>query len=707
MGTVLHNVLDGISSSWAESEQMGVLMVDFIKAFDSVEHEFIKKSLEYFNIGPVMVGMVMTLLTERKACINLSDRYTGNFNIERGTPQGDRSSPYIFVICVEILLIKLEMGGGGTIVGREAVNSEGQEINSVGEAFADDVTVVYKLKEGATKKILEILDGFGSVSGLQVNREKTHIMVTGTEWGGASDIEGIKIKSECKLLGIMIDNKNARLQQNWDSSIIKIRGLINYWNQYNLSLTGRVMVAKTFLLSQITFLMGIIPMEKKTADQIEIMIEKYTLGKLQVARDRIYNKIEQGGLGLLKIWELNIAMKSSWVNRWKREGRGVDITGGRVLNSGSGREMELVDHKKIDKNKFPAAYSIACAWNDFRTKVYENDGNLYGAKLFGNPGIKNRVGKQLGEGNIFSRIRYRTVHEQVKNAKIGDIVEEAGIKERAEISAMWGIEITEVEYGKLREAVQYVRGKFKPVWEMREKCKTIKEWLAPVKKGSKQLRKLMSGRGSRQYRNFTFRDIRPISTLWEQMGIELDDTLIGCAMTLWGIRELDPDFRQFIFRWNQGMVHGNTVISHFGENVDRRCTFCKNICVKQMQEELGRELTEQEVSALQIPDENRPHIMWHCPVIQECTREIYNKVWEKNGPVDKKSFLMGKIVGFLETSQLYMVINMFIKYRIWKYKLAGVLPMINSICNDTKNFLDNLKWYHKWRILLPLVRQLV
>ena len=155
------------------------------------------------------------------------------------------------------------------------------------------------------------------------------------------------------------------------------------------------------------------------------------------------------------------------------------------------------------------------------------------------------------------------------------------------------------------------------------------------------------------------------------------------------------------------MVHGNTVISHFGENVDRRCTFCKNISVKQRQEEIGRELTEQEVLALQIPDENRPHIMWHCPVTQECTREVYNKVWGKNGPVDKKDFLMGKIVGFLETSQLYMVINMFIKYRIWKYKLAGVLPMINSICNDTKNFLDNLKWYHKWRILLPLVRQLV
>ncbi len=38
------------------------------------------------------------------------------------------------------------------------------------------------------------------------------------------------------------------------------------------------------------------------------MIEVYTVGKLQIARDRIYNTVEQGGLGLLKIDMLGISM---------------------------------------------------------------------------------------------------------------------------------------------------------------------------------------------------------------------------------------------------------------------------------------------------------------------------------------------------------------------------------------------------------------
>ncbi len=73
----------------------------------------------------------------------------------------------------------------------------------------------------------------------------------------------------------------------------------------------------------------------------------------------------------------------------------------------------------------------------------------------------------------------------------------------------------------------------------------------------------------------------------------------------------------------------------------------------------------------------------------------------------KKAFLMGKAIGFLETSQLYMIVNMFIKYRIWKYKLAETLPKTQAIVNDVNVFLEQLSRYNKWRILIPLLRQLV
>jgi hypothetical protein len=246
MATVIHNVLDGINESWVKEEQMGVLLVDFVKAFDSVEHEYIRKCLEHFNLGPVLIGMVMTLLRDRKASINMGSTYSKTFDIERGTPQGDRSSPYKFIIFLEILLIMIEMGGGGVIVGRENVDIRGNAVNSINEAFKDDLTVSFRMSIEAVRCILHILNCFRKLSGLYINVDKTHIMVTGVEWGGPETIEGIKIQKECKLLGVVIDNKGKNINANWEKCKTKVRGLISYWNQYNLTLTGRVLVAKTF-----------------------------------------------------------------------------------------------------------------------------------------------------------------------------------------------------------------------------------------------------------------------------------------------------------------------------------------------------------------------------------------------------------------------------------------------------------------------------
>ena len=133
----------------------------------------------------------------------------------------------------------------------------------------------------------------------------------------------------------------------------------------------------------------------------------------------------------------------------------------------------------------------------------------------------------------------------------------------------------------------------------------------------------MTGRGSREYRNFTFEKIKPIKSLWEKMGIELDEELIQFSMLVWDTKEVDTEFRQYAFRWYQGMVHGNTVVAHFGD-VDRKCTFCNITLERDMVRQIGRELTEAEKNGLVVPDEDRPHIFWNCPTVAFCIQEVFN-----------------------------------------------------------------------------------
>ncbi len=51
MGTCVQNVIDSIADSWSKREQMGSLMIDFVKAFDSIEHAFINQAMKFFGFG--------------------------------------------------------------------------------------------------------------------------------------------------------------------------------------------------------------------------------------------------------------------------------------------------------------------------------------------------------------------------------------------------------------------------------------------------------------------------------------------------------------------------------------------------------------------------------------------------------------------------------------------------------------------------------
>jgi hypothetical protein len=237
-------------------------------------------------------------------------------------------------------------------------------------------------------------------------------------------------------------------------------------------------------------------------------------------------------------------------------------------------------------------------------------------------------------------------------------------------------------------------------------AKNIVEFLMGIKKGSSKFRSKMSGRGSQTYTSFESSQIRPVNTLWEQLGLEKDEKLISIGFTLWRLQFLDLGFREYLFRVSQGMLHGNTVISHFG-NVDRKCTFCKINRTRELTRALGREHDPQEQLAafVNVPDETRPHIFWECGTEQETIRLVQHALWGVN-VVDKKEFLMGKLSNSIEGTSLYLLINLFLRYKIWNYKLAGILPKTGTIVHETEQFINRISSRPSWRGQLPLVRQL-
>ena len=66
IGEIILNVLEIIAISNFHKKPGMILLIDFSKAFDSINHEFIYESLNFFNFGPYFVKIVKTMLNSRK-----------------------------------------------------------------------------------------------------------------------------------------------------------------------------------------------------------------------------------------------------------------------------------------------------------------------------------------------------------------------------------------------------------------------------------------------------------------------------------------------------------------------------------------------------------------------------------------------------------------------------------------------------------------
>ena len=84
-----------------------LLLVDFSKAFDSISHDFIYNALKTFNYGPNFIAGIKLLLSNRKSAVNVGGHLTKNFPLERGVPQGDPISAYLFILAIELLNIAI------------------------------------------------------------------------------------------------------------------------------------------------------------------------------------------------------------------------------------------------------------------------------------------------------------------------------------------------------------------------------------------------------------------------------------------------------------------------------------------------------------------------------------------------------------------------------------------------------------------------
>ena len=126
--------IDGIMEHTRINQVPGLMVaIDFEKAFDSLSWNFLSNALRSFNFGNSFIIGSLFCYTNITSCVTNNGFSSLMFKVERGVRQGDPLSPYLFIIALEFLLIKIR--NDPCIKGIKIDNTKIKLV-----AFADDLT---------------------------------------------------------------------------------------------------------------------------------------------------------------------------------------------------------------------------------------------------------------------------------------------------------------------------------------------------------------------------------------------------------------------------------------------------------------------------------------------------------------------------------------------------------------------------------------
>ena len=180
-------------------ERLFCCYLDFANAFNSVDHEALWRWLEELNIPDI--ELLRSLYSGAYYQAELPYGRSAKVVLSRGQKQGDKSSPLLFGLIFNALLLALKATG----VGHRTVSG----LRAPARGFADDLVII--AGSGADmSRLLKVVSDFCAWSGMRIKREKS--VVTGFDFKNQATLptEGILYEG-APLTGLAPDEAFAYL----------------------------------------------------------------------------------------------------------------------------------------------------------------------------------------------------------------------------------------------------------------------------------------------------------------------------------------------------------------------------------------------------------------------------------------------------------------------------------------------------------------
>ena len=300
-----------------------IIALDAKKAFDSVNHSYIKEILAKIGLQE-FIQIFELLYKESQVDIMINDKLCKGYSIGNGVKQGDALSCALFILAMEPLIRKIE------------ANQEiGQLTSSGGISFqkcigyANDINVITANSIHCVRATIKEFEKFTKVSGLHLNADKTEIFKLSAtrdtqnfSFHYRGQLTLVTNSKQIKLNGIELATDPAYTHKlNFEAVKQKMDNKMAGWSNRGVSIQGKILIYKTFGLSQLIYISRVLKFTKKENSELKNLIYKFiwnTNYHSAKAPDRIRRQylntaIKKGGFGMIEHEEIIKAMNTKQI----------------------------------------------------------------------------------------------------------------------------------------------------------------------------------------------------------------------------------------------------------------------------------------------------------------------------------------------------------------------------------------------------------
>ena len=397
-----------------------MVLIDYEKAFDMIEWDFLFKTLCAFNFGSFFIKLIRLLYNKISSCTINNGFLSQSFQLSRGIRQGCPISALLFVLVAEILSIKL----------RSDINVKGILVGKVEYKIcqlADDTTIFIKNLKSLQYAISHF-QNFQKFSGLKLNLEKSEIIPLGPNRANPialpKEVNKLLINyGKFKTLGVWFShNFDESMKLNYEERLSKIEKLLQIWKQRSLSWKGRIMIIKTLILSQITHLLSMIYTPPNILEKLDKLLFNFLWNDkpARVKRETIIAVSCEGGLKMPDVFAFHNAQKAMWIKRYHLNNSSKWRALFKQLSNFKDYEL---DHKlsKDDLNcKSSFHHQVLHCWFNFKSNPPNNINEILNEYIFLNKYV------QIGHKSILpSRLGLES-SEALMDIKIKDFLNSHG-----------------------------------------------------------------------------------------------------------------------------------------------------------------------------------------------------------------------------------------------------------------------------------------